>query len=89
VPDGYLGARYWTSGRPGTVRGEAGNHHRPLSAYVDAFTGRGWACTGLIEPAPKAALPPGTPNLLAIRFDRPARAAEGDEATDSSRAGPV
>ncbi|MDY7101611.1 MAG: class I SAM-dependent methyltransferase [Actinomycetota bacterium] len=70
VPDGYLRSRFWTSGLPGSVRGEAGNHHRPLGAYVDGFTSRGWACTALVEPDPKRALPPGTPNLLGLRFAR-------------------
>lgn len=74
VPDGYLRPGYWVSGRPGTVRGEAGNHHRPLSTYIAAFADRGWVCRRLVEPEPKAALPPGTPNLLALRFDRPGSA---------------
>jgi SAM-dependent methyltransferase len=41
---------WWRSDRPGTVRGELGAYHRPLSDYMNAFIASGFDLISVAEP---------------------------------------
>ncbi len=41
---------WWRSERPGTVRGELGAYHRPLSDYMNAFMASGFDLVHVAEP---------------------------------------
>lgn len=46
---GYFDERFWRSPNPHGVR-RAGNHHRTLSTYLNAFTGSGFRLDAVDEP---------------------------------------
>lgn len=43
-------ATWWRSDRPGTVRGDLGAYHRPLSDYLNAFIASGFNLVHVAEP---------------------------------------
>jgi ubiquinone/menaquinone biosynthesis C-methylase UbiE len=47
----YLASEFWRSTNPSGVRGKAGNHHRPLSVYLNALRTAGFLLDAVDEPA--------------------------------------
>lgn len=46
----YLDEEFWRSANPNGVRGRAGNHHRPLSVYLNALLAAGFQLDAVDEP---------------------------------------
>jgi SAM-dependent methyltransferase len=52
----YLDEEFWRSSNPNGIRGRAGNHHRPLSGYLNALLTNGFRLEAVEEPRATALL---------------------------------
>jgi ubiquinone/menaquinone biosynthesis C-methylase UbiE len=61
----YFDEVFWRSSNPSGVR-RAGNHHRPLSTYLNALVGAGFAIDAVEEPRPSARLAAQQPEYAQV-----------------------